>query len=82
MPNLVIEELVTEVAEEVTIMGSAKVLIDGFEQRLADGIAKALENGATAEQLVPLTQLKTALDVSGNDLAASVAKNTPADPNA
>lgn len=80
MPDPVpaIDDLVTEVSEEVTIMAKAKTLIDGFADRLKAAVDASLANGATAEQLVPLTKLKSDLDSSGNDLAASVAANTPA----
>jgi len=70
-------DLVDEVSEEITIMKSATTLISGFGQRLADAVAAALANGATAEELAPLTDLKAELDSTGNDLAAAVSANTP-----
>ncbi len=70
-------DLVTEVGEEITIMKSASALIRGFGQRLADAVAEALANGATPEELVPLTDLKAELDSTGNDLASAVSENTP-----
>lgn len=73
-----IDDLVTEVSEEVTVMASAKSLIDGFASRIQAAKDEALKNGATEAQLQPLTKLKADLDSSGNDLAASVAANTPA----
>jgi hypothetical protein len=76
MANPVIGELVQEVSETTTIMESATVLINGFRDRLAAGIAAALANGATAAELEPLTTMKTELDTKGNALAAAVEANT------
>jgi len=67
-----ISQLETEVAEEVGIMESATVLINGFADRLRDaGVDPA-----------KLAQLQSDLDSKGNDLAAAVAANTPAAPPA
>lgn len=67
-----ISQLETEVAEEVGIMESATVLINGFADRLRDaGVDPA-----------KLAQLQSDLDSKGNDLAAAVAANTPAAPEA
>jgi len=41
-------------------------------------IDKALENGATAEQLAPVQEEVTALNTSSDDLSAAVTENTPA----
>lgn len=62
-----ITELETEVAEEVTVMDSATVLINGFAERLREaGVDPA-----------KLAQLQSDLDTSGNALATAVAANTP-----
>lgn len=61
--------LETEVSEEVTIMQSATVLINGFADRLRDaGVDPA-----------KLAQLQSDLDTHGSALAAAVAANTPAE---
>ena len=63
-----ITELETEVSEEVTVMGSATALINGFAGRLRDaGVDPA-----------KLAKLQSDLDTSGNALAAAVAANTVA----
>jgi len=65
-----INELETEVSEEVTVMGSATTLINGFADRLRDaGVDPA-----------KLAKLQSDLDTSGNALAAAVAANTPGEP--
>ena len=62
-----ITDLENEVAEEVGIMESATVLINGFADRLRDaGVDPA-----------KLAKLQSDLDTKGNDLAAAVAANTP-----
>lgn len=59
--------LEAEVAEEVTVMASAEVLINGFGDRLRDaGVDPA-----------KLAKLQSDLDTSGNSLAAAVVANTP-----
>jgi len=62
-----ISALETEVAEEVDIMKSATILINGFADRLRDaGVDPA-----------KLAKLQSDLDTSGNALAAAVAANQP-----
>lgn len=63
-----INELETEVAEEVGVMESATVLINGFADRLRDAGADPTK----------LAKLQSDLDTSGNALAAAVAANQPA----
>ena len=73
-----IAALTAEVNKAVTVEKSAKALIDGFNDRLKSAVDAALANGATAEELQPLTDLGTALDGASDDLATSVTANTPA----
>lgn len=80
MANPVIGTLTTEVSEATTIMQSATVLINGFQQRLTDAVNAALANGATEAELQPLNDLVSALDTEGNALAAAVQANTPQAP--
>jgi hypothetical protein len=62
-----ISALENEVAEEVGIMESATVLINGFAERLRDaGVDPA-----------KLAALQNDLDTKGNDLAAAIASNQP-----
>lgn len=64
------------------VIESATVLISGFQARLDSAVSAALANGATAEQLQPLSDLSVELDAKANDLAAAVAANTPPAPPA
>lgn len=71
-----LNDLVTEVGEATTVMKSAAALIRGFKTRMDAAVAEALANGASAEELEPLTALSAELDATGNDLAAAVEENT------
>jgi len=72
-----IDNLVTEVSEEVTIMASATTLINGFQARVDAAVNAAIAGGATAAQLQVLTQLQSDLNANGDALAAAVQANTP-----
>jgi hypothetical protein len=74
----IIDDLEAQVTVNKTVEGSAKVLIDGFQARLQAGIDAALAGGATAAQVSVLVADAAALKASSDDLAASVAANTPA----
>jgi hypothetical protein len=77
VPQILVD-LDTKVTNAVTVMGSAAVLIRGISARLQAAVDKALEGGATADQLAPVQAEVDALDVGANDLAAAVTENTPA----
>jgi hypothetical protein len=73
-----LEDLKTKISNATTVEDSAKQLIDGFGQRLSDAVAQAQANGATPEELAPVTDLATALQTESDALQASVVANTPA----
>ncbi len=75
-----IDALVAAVAAEDTVADSIIALVNGFSQRLADGIAAALAGGATAAELAPLTALSTDVQTKTAAMAAAVTANTPAAP--
>ncbi len=68
--------LTAKVQKATTVETSAEHLIEGFAAVQAAAVAAALANGATAEQLQPLTDLGTALDSESDALAAAVTANT------
>ncbi len=68
-------DLVSEVNETVGVIDSAVALINGFAARLATAVADALANGATPDELAPLTALKDQLAAEKAALAAAVAAN-------
>ncbi len=67
------EKLISEVAEVKTVNQAAITLLAGLKAKLDEAIA----NGA---DLVKLQELADSLDMSGNDLAAAITANTPAEP--
>lgn len=72
--------LVNTVTRVTTVDGSAKAMIDGIQQKVADAVAAATANGATAAELQPLSDLITSMGTTSDALAASIAANTPAAP--
>lgn len=80
MPNKIIGDLTTEVQETKTVMASATKLINGLNDRIKAAVDKALENGASAEELAPLTDLTTELTAEEDALSAAVAANTETPP--
>ena len=73
-----IDALIASVAAEDAVIDSAVIMINGFSGRLAQAVAEALANGATAEELKPLTALKADIDAKKQQLADAVQANTPA----
>lgn len=67
---------IAAVEKAKTVMDSAAVLIGGFQARLDAAVSEALANGATAEQLQPLSDLSVELGSSADALAAAVEANT------
>jgi len=78
MPNPILQTLSDQVAATTSVEASAKTLIDGFGARLQAAVDAALANGATAAELQPVQAEVDALKTASDDLAASVAANTPA----
>lgn len=77
MPSEILSALKSEVENDVTVMGSATALINGFSVRLEAAVAAALANGATAEELAPVQVEIDALKAGAADLSAAVLANTP-----
>lgn len=77
MVNPILGVMIDEVTQTRGVMASATALINGFSGKLAQAIAQALENGATAEELAPLTELEASLESERMALAEAVAANSP-----
>lgn len=75
MAKAVIDDVVAATVKAQGAMLSATALINGFSDKLKQAIADALENGATAEELAPLSDLDDQLNASSDELAAAVAAN-------
>jgi chromosome segregation ATPase len=76
-----IDQLTAQVAKNTDVTASAKVLISGFSQKLADAVAAATAAGATPAELKAVTDLAAAVKASDDDLAGAIAQNTPAASN-
>ena len=79
-PQVTIDNMVNEAAADVTVMGSASVVIDGFGQLLADAIAKATAGSATAAQLAPFVTIQTTLQTQSRSARGLDRGRTPAEP--
>jgi len=77
-PSTILADLDASVTKATTVQASAATLIRGIAGRLDAAVAKALDNGATAEQLAPVSAEVAALNASSDDLTAAVTENTPA----
>lgn len=78
MANKILEDLKAEITRATEVDASAVVLINGIATRIQAAVDTAIANGATAEQLAPVTDEVNALNASSTDLANAVKANTPA----
>ena len=65
-----VDEILTDVTDEATVIGSVEQLLTNLNQQLAT----ALANGDTAK----LAQIRDAIDANKTRLAAAVSANTGA----
>jgi hypothetical protein len=77
MANPILLDLATTVAEATSVEDSAAALIGGFAARLQAAVDAAIANGATADELKPVSDEVAALKASSDALATAVAANTP-----
>lgn len=80
MPHPAIGNVTADVTQATTVQRSAIVLINGIAGRIDAAVKEALANGATAEELVPLSTLSDELEAATTELAAAVEANTPKPP--
>lgn len=73
-----LEDLTTEIAAAETVIDGAIIYINGVPGLIADAVAKATANGATAEQLAPVAALGGELKAKADALQAAIVANTPA----
>lgn len=78
MPNPILAELTAEVSRDVDVKNSAVIALNGVAGRIEAAVAAALENGATAAELEPVTAEVALLRSSSDELAAAVVAHTPA----
>lgn len=75
-----LSDLAASTAKATTVMASASTFIRGSAARTQAAIDKAMENGATAEQLAPIQAEVDAQNAGADDLAAAMVENTSAAP--
>lgn len=78
MANPTLDALATQVKASTDAEASAVTVLNGIAARIAAAVAAATANGATADELQPVTDEVTALKASSDALAAAVVANTPA----
>ncbi|HJQ66356.1 MAG TPA: hypothetical protein VJ816_08265 [Gemmatimonadales bacterium] len=79
MPNATLAEDIEQVKRVRGVLQSAKLFIEGEAARLQAAIDQALANGATAEELAPLSAEVDAMEAQANEIAAAINTNpTPA----
>lgn len=76
MTNPVLSDLQAAVNRNTDVIASAVTLINGIASRIQTAIDAALANGATAEELAPVTAEVAALNSNADALAAAVQANT------
>lgn len=74
--NPTLQKLSDSVTAMTTVAASATTLINGIAQRIQDAVTAAIANGATADQLKPVSDEADALTASATALSAAIAANT------
>jgi hypothetical protein len=72
----VLESLKAAVNRETDVVTSAVTLINGIAARMQAAVDAALANGATAEELQPVTDEVNTMTANADALAAAVNANT------
>jgi hypothetical protein len=72
MASQILADLVQQVTETRGVLQSTRVFVEGVDERITAAVNQALANGATAEELAPITELQAALRQDTNDLALAV----------
>lgn len=75
MANPIVQKTIDEVTKTRGVVQSATKLITNFHQILTDAVAAALANGATAEELQPVSDVVDALAADEKSLSDAVAAN-------
>lgn len=75
MANPIITDLTKSVTDARGAMQSAITLIGGIKAKIDAAVAAAIANGATAEELAPVSDLSAGLESDAQALASAVAAN-------
>lgn len=79
MANPIVQAVIDEATQDVTVMKSAETTINGIAAVVQAAVDAALLNGATAAQLAPVSDVVTALTSERTALATAIA-NSPGGP--
>ncbi len=80
MPNPALDAIIAQVQATDEVLASATLYIKGVPGLIDAAVAKALQNGATAAELQPLTQLSADLKAKSQETTDAIAANTPSTP--
>lgn len=72
-----IDQIVADVTAQQTVIDSAIVFISGVPGLIEAAVQKALDGGATAAQLAPLTDLAGQVRAKTQALTDALTANTP-----
>lgn len=75
-----LQQEIDAITQATEVIDSALVLIRSIPTLISTAAEAALANGATAEQLQPLSDLSELLGMKAQELAQAVIDNTPAAP--
>lgn len=70
--------VINEMTEDETVMDGATTFINSVPGLMQAAVSAAVSNGATADQLQPVSDLATALAAKRAALLAALTANTPA----
>lgn len=73
-----LQALLDETTDVESVLDSATTFITGVPALIDAAVQKAVGNGATEEQLKPLSQLSADLKTKADAVKAAIAANTPA----
>jgi len=77
MPSPVVDSVVNEANQDVTVMEGATTVINGISGMVQTAVDQALANGATAEQLQPVSDVIAVLAEKRAALATAIANVPP-----
>lgn len=76
MASPVIDQVIQQMTNATTIEDGAIAFINGVPGMIQEAVAKAIENGATAEQLQPVSDIGAQLEAKSNALQEALNANT------
>lgn len=72
-----VDDVIAKVRETETVLDSALAYIQAVPGLIRDAVTAAVANGATAEELAPLTTLSSELQAKATAVKDALVANTP-----